>query len=457
MDLFEVCKITEALEELVNDGKKICESGGRGHRGSGNSGSSTRKLKKPRGRKGSSGTAVPEVTEGNSKYKTPKPVKKKPKRPGSAARKKITTTTQATKTINSTTSSSEITTFSNIETSTMSPSEVSNPQTFTPIAGGTGVMSVIPSPQLSGDSGDNSNEKRKESGQSSGSSSTDSFPSLIPGLNLPANPLGAIDAIIPVIMPDLNPLTRKIINRKIKKIEKNLTAGGFMARRALLAVDAKKIVIPSTSKQSSLTSSSPTPLSLVTLDTSMVKDTDDASVSYKGMSRESRPRLVIPRPASAVKGKRERRVPSFSCWFLMPALISSTTTSRPSSDSIVPLEGNDDEEKRDQIEKIDQEDETEEDTEATADNREEIIESSFSSDKSDRISDSLSGQMDIYSNSSYSSPKSGSTTSSLITSQKRQKRESNPQFNVKTLIATFKSIQSGNFSGGLLQPLMVSN
>ena len=46
--------------------------------------------------------------------------------------------------------------------------------------------------------------------------------------------------------------------------------------------------------------------------------------------------------------------------------------------------------------------------------------------------------------------------SGLCPASKRSKRGSDPQFNLRTLMATFKSIQKGNFTGGLLEPFMVS-
>lgn len=45
--------------------------------------------------------------------------------------------------------------------------------------------------------------------------------------------------------------------------------------------------------------------------------------------------------------------------------------------------------------------------------------------------------------------------SGLCPSVKRSKR-GDPQFNLRTLMATFKSVQKGNFTGGLLEPFMVS-
>ena len=222
-----------------------------------------------------------------------------------------------------------------------------------------------------------------------------------------------------------------------------------MAKNALMNQDKPDIkVISSLSSPTSLFS---TPsYEKVTSEATVVGDFDTISSTSsptQSKSRESRPGLVIPRPA--VKG-----IPSRTCWFLMPALFAETVSRPPSeshpSQSIVTSE----DDTRDAFEEMIQE---EDDDDEEGVHRQEIIEYPITGDQ---IRHAVSGQMNIFSNLSSSSKSSspallsGSNFNSK--NNKRHKRDSNPQFNVKTLISTFKSIQSGNFSGGLLQPLMVS-
>ena len=266
-------------------------------------------------------------------------------------------------------------------------------------------------------------------------------------MDLPG-PGAAIDSIIPILMPDLNPMVRKIISRKIKKVEKNLTAEGILAKSQLMKeIRVTDFVDLEDTSPPHLLSQASNPSELVVESVDLSSSTSTPPTVTRA-NRESRHRLVIPRPAPV---KKRRKTNPTICPFL-PSLFSlhpsSLIPSSSTESSLVSFDVTTEEMQEDSEDSDEKEDQMEDDDEGEgegevtgAGSRE--IEWARDKTRNDGQISSLPSSTSSYQNMTESSPR------------RRKKRESNPQFNLKTLISTFKSIQSGNFSGGLLQPLMV--
>lgn len=346
MDLFEVCKITEALEQLVDDGRKICE-GGKSRRGGGGSlGGTTddggRRIKRPRRPEISPSTDKPSQTNSDGQQ-IPQPGR--PRGRGRSRRPRMR------------------------RPQVTAPTEqISSATTFRPKTGG----------------------GRKSSGNIT-------IPDL-PGMKIPplgpSSPnLGAeVAGGVVDIVPDLNPLTRRIIKSRVKNVVKNMTPNTAAISKFLPIL------------QSSLPIGGP------------IGGDHDGSIrschscQFKMMMEE------VDKPSMA------------------PAVVQEQPSIE--DDPIDPkAEGEEEEDDYSQEEDYDEDDE----------GIKEEYDQSF--ERTKRAFSSVLSSFAL----------SGGAPKCPFQSNLRQKREAGEiKFNLKTLMSTFKQIQSGNLSGGLLQPLTES-
>lgn len=329
-DLFEVCKITESLKDLVEEGRAICEGTSSGGTSGSGKKKKSRKLASPRKRNKSQNSNSKNLTATNISNK-PKVRKGKPRRPN----------------------------IRKLKTTTPEPSQV------------------------------NSTAAPATAEETTSSQSTTELTET--GLNIP-------DDISAKNIPGIDPLTRRAIDRKIKGIKNDLVPVGTGYGGVAGGGGGEPIDQP------------PGPAAVYGQTLFVVKG-GDLSQPVKVKSED--------------KGEQEKK---------SDAIENGSGDVDGEGDGDGDGDGGDENEDENENGNLD----------AEGDEGEERAKSSITKVTSVQVQSVP--PLRVFNLES----------SNLCPVVKRRSKRGDPQFNLRTLMATFKSIQKGNFTGGLLEPFMVS-